>query len=172
MLHKCANPECVRTFRRLEEGKLFQVELEPSSNAGPSVGAFLRRVKPARGGEGKQREGAEGAESRSDPKSDQGASGHDRAGTYPGQGGGVRDVCHDASALAGAGAGGSAGRGMVFPFAIAKTYSHNDFSSTFEGEWSYASSIQSPAVAISWTASFPLALAHERAASPRAGRDR
>ena len=38
---------------------------------------------------------------------------------------------------------GSAGRGMVFPFAIAKTYSHNDFSSTFEGEWTTANSIQS-----------------------------
>jgi hypothetical protein len=26
MLHKCANPECTRPFRRLTEGKLFLVE--------------------------------------------------------------------------------------------------------------------------------------------------
>jgi len=32
MLHKCANPNCASPFRRLEEGKLFQVELEPSSD--------------------------------------------------------------------------------------------------------------------------------------------
>lgn len=28
MLHKCANPACSSPFRRLEEGKLFQVETE------------------------------------------------------------------------------------------------------------------------------------------------
>jgi hypothetical protein len=28
MLHKCANPACSRPFRHLEEGKLFQVEME------------------------------------------------------------------------------------------------------------------------------------------------
>ncbi len=37
---------------------------------------------------------------------------------------------------------GSAGRGMVFPYAIAKTYSQNDYRSTFEGEWVTANSIQ------------------------------
>jgi len=28
MLHKCANPSCSTQFRRLREGKLFQVETE------------------------------------------------------------------------------------------------------------------------------------------------
>ena len=28
MLYKCANPACSRPFRRLDEGKLFQVETE------------------------------------------------------------------------------------------------------------------------------------------------
>lgn len=28
MLHKCANPVCSQPFRRLAEGKLFQVEME------------------------------------------------------------------------------------------------------------------------------------------------
>ena len=37
---------------------------------------------------------------------------------------------------------GSAGRGMVFPYAMAKTYSQNDYRSTFEGEWVTANSIQ------------------------------
>lgn len=39
---------------------------------------------------------------------------------------------------------GSAGRGMVFPFKIAKTYSHNDFSSDFTGTWTSANSMQNP----------------------------
>ena len=38
--------------------------------------------------------------------------------------------------------GGSAGRGMVFPYSIAKTYSQNDYKSTFSGEWATANSIQ------------------------------
>ncbi|NQW85269.1 MAG: hypothetical protein HQ450_15110 [Alcaligenaceae bacterium] len=38
--------------------------------------------------------------------------------------------------------GGSAGRGMTFPYAIAKTYSQNDFKSTFTGEWISANSAQ------------------------------
>jgi hypothetical protein len=38
--------------------------------------------------------------------------------------------------------GGSAGRGMVFPYSIAKTYSQNDYRSTFTGEWATANSIQ------------------------------
>ena len=37
---------------------------------------------------------------------------------------------------------GNAGRGMVFPYAIAKTYSQNDFKSSFQGEWITANSIQ------------------------------
>jgi len=37
---------------------------------------------------------------------------------------------------------GSAGRGMVFPYSIAKTYSQNDFKSSFTGEWTTANSIQ------------------------------
>lgn len=39
---------------------------------------------------------------------------------------------------------GSAGRGMVFPFKIAKTYSHNDLSFDFTGNWFSASSMQNP----------------------------
>lgn len=37
MLNKCANPGCVRPFRKLEDGKLFLVEVETS--AVPSVRA-------------------------------------------------------------------------------------------------------------------------------------
>ncbi len=37
---------------------------------------------------------------------------------------------------------GNAGRGMVFPYAIAKTYSQNDYKSSFLGEWVTANSIQ------------------------------
>jgi lysophospholipase L1-like esterase len=40
--------------------------------------------------------------------------------------------------------GGSAGRGMVFPYSIAKTYSQNDFKSTFTGDWLTANSIHQP----------------------------
>jgi lysophospholipase L1-like esterase len=40
------------------------------------------------------------------------------------------------------GLGGSAGRGMVFPYSIAKTYSQNDFRSTFTGDWLTANSSQ------------------------------
>ena len=39
---------------------------------------------------------------------------------------------------------GNAGRGMLFPFAIAKTYSHVDFTSKFSGTWTSANSIQTP----------------------------
>ena len=39
---------------------------------------------------------------------------------------------------------GNAGRGMIFPFNIAKTYSHTDYNSTFTGEWLSANSIQNP----------------------------
>lgn len=31
MLHKCANPTCPPLFRRLSQGKLFQVEMENTS---------------------------------------------------------------------------------------------------------------------------------------------
>jgi|GEM_PF-1130640 len=37
---------------------------------------------------------------------------------------------------------GSAGRGMIFPYAVAKTYDQADFRSSFSGSWVYASSIQ------------------------------
>ena len=40
--------------------------------------------------------------------------------------------------------GGSAGRGMVFPYSIAKTYSQNDFKSSFTGDWLTANSIHQP----------------------------
>lgn len=39
---------------------------------------------------------------------------------------------------------GDGGRGMVFPYAIAKTYSQEDFTSTFTGLWRSANSIQQP----------------------------
>ena len=42
------------------------------------------------------------------------------------------------------GLGGSAGRGMVFPYSIAKTYSQNDFRSTFTGDWLTANSLHQP----------------------------
>jgi lysophospholipase L1-like esterase len=37
---------------------------------------------------------------------------------------------------------GRGGRGLIFPYAIAKTYSQNDYVSKFTGLWNYASSIQ------------------------------
>ena len=42
------------------------------------------------------------------------------------------------------GLGGSAGRGMTFPYSIAKTYSQNDFKSSFTGDWVTANSIHQP----------------------------
>ncbi|HZQ25995.1 MAG TPA: hypothetical protein VFA89_24595 [Terriglobales bacterium] len=51
MLHKCANPACNNQFRRLREGKLFQVETEYFPNLSPrSTGELhhthgLRRVE-------------------------------------------------------------------------------------------------------------------------------
>jgi lysophospholipase L1-like esterase len=36
----------------------------------------------------------------------------------------------------------SAGRGMIFPYAIARTYSQYDYSSSYEGNWTSANSIQ------------------------------
>jgi lysophospholipase L1-like esterase len=37
---------------------------------------------------------------------------------------------------------GNGGRGIIFPYSIAKTYSQSDFISRYEGQWQYASSIQ------------------------------
>lgn len=37
---------------------------------------------------------------------------------------------------------GTGGRGMIFPYAIAKTYSQNDYTTTFTGAWSTANSMQ------------------------------
>lgn len=37
---------------------------------------------------------------------------------------------------------GKGGRGMIFPYAIAKTYSQNDYSTTFTGAWTTANSMQ------------------------------
>jgi lysophospholipase L1-like esterase len=37
---------------------------------------------------------------------------------------------------------GRGGRGLIFPYAIAKTYSQSDYVSKFTGNWEYASSIQ------------------------------
>ena len=37
---------------------------------------------------------------------------------------------------------GDGGRGLIFPYSIAKTYSQNDYVSRFTGNWQYASSIQ------------------------------
>lgn len=39
---------------------------------------------------------------------------------------------------------GDGGRGMVFPYAVAKTYSQEDFTSSFTGLWRTANSIQQP----------------------------
>jgi len=39
---------------------------------------------------------------------------------------------------------GDGGRGMLFPFSIAKTYSHTDFNSKYNGSWNSANSIQTP----------------------------
>ena len=47
MLHKCANSECSTPFRRLEEGKLFQVEVGPSPTlaSGRAAAAGRRQVR-------------------------------------------------------------------------------------------------------------------------------
>jgi hypothetical protein len=47
MLYKCANESCNTPFRRLREGKLFQVETEYSTGRGPSTSTG-RRARPAR----------------------------------------------------------------------------------------------------------------------------
>lgn len=48
MLHKCANPSCLNQFRRLREGRLFQVETDASySLQGSSThsGRTQRRIE-------------------------------------------------------------------------------------------------------------------------------
>ncbi len=40
--------------------------------------------------------------------------------------------------------GGDAGRGMIYPYAIARTYSQNDYTSAFTGTWRTANSMQQP----------------------------
>ena len=47
MLYKCANEACNTPFRRLREGKLFQVETEYIAGRGPSP-TLSRRVRPWR----------------------------------------------------------------------------------------------------------------------------
>jgi hypothetical protein len=47
MLYKCANEACNTPFRRLREGKLFQVETEYFAGRGPSP-ALSRRARPWR----------------------------------------------------------------------------------------------------------------------------
>ena len=37
MLHKCANPDCVRPFRKLTEGKLFLIEINGSYPTGQTA---------------------------------------------------------------------------------------------------------------------------------------
>jgi hypothetical protein len=42
MLHKCANPACSNLFRRLREGKLFQVETKHFASSREPVGSSRR----------------------------------------------------------------------------------------------------------------------------------
>jgi hypothetical protein len=47
MLHKCANPSCSTQFRRLREGKLFQVETEYFPEV-VAAGNTARKARPSR----------------------------------------------------------------------------------------------------------------------------
>jgi hypothetical protein len=47
MLYKCANESCNVPFRRLREGKLFQVETEYFASRGPAS-TSARKARPAR----------------------------------------------------------------------------------------------------------------------------
>ena len=47
MLYKCANESCNTPFRRLREGKLFQVETEYFAGRGPSP-LTRRKARPTR----------------------------------------------------------------------------------------------------------------------------
>jgi len=46
MLHKCANTTCSNPFRRLSEGKLFQVETEYFAPADSQKGHVARNGRP------------------------------------------------------------------------------------------------------------------------------
>ena len=46
MLYKCANESCNTPFRRLREGKLFQVETEYFAGRGPSANTGRRQDRP------------------------------------------------------------------------------------------------------------------------------
>ena len=48
MLHKCANSCCSNLFRRLSEGKLFQVETEYFDNGVRGNGNGAARIRPRR----------------------------------------------------------------------------------------------------------------------------
>jgi hypothetical protein len=48
MLHKCANPACSNVFRRLSEGKLFQVETEYLEPPSPGKSGPARNPRSAR----------------------------------------------------------------------------------------------------------------------------
>jgi hypothetical protein len=47
MLHKCANPDCPRTFRSLNHGKLFLLETDRSADQISGAIPMRRRVKVA-----------------------------------------------------------------------------------------------------------------------------
>jgi hypothetical protein len=47
MLHKCANPDCPRTFRSLNHGKLFLLETDRSADQISGAIPIRRRVKVA-----------------------------------------------------------------------------------------------------------------------------
>lgn len=47
MLYKCANQACNTPFRRLQEGKLFQVETEYFPGRGPAA-SVQRKARPGR----------------------------------------------------------------------------------------------------------------------------
>jgi hypothetical protein len=48
MLHKCANPDCSSLFRRMTQGKLFQVETHSPHPLRFEAATVRRREKPSR----------------------------------------------------------------------------------------------------------------------------
>jgi hypothetical protein len=48
MLHKCANPACTNQFRRLREGKLFQIETKYFPDSRQVVPGSTRKTRPGR----------------------------------------------------------------------------------------------------------------------------
>lgn len=48
MLHKCANPACSNIFRRLSEGKLFQVETDYLESPSPGKSGIPRNPRNGR----------------------------------------------------------------------------------------------------------------------------